>query len=269
MPELTEFDRATAVRSVGDGAYEAAVDDRWNVIRGPHGGYLAGMLLRALADAVGDASRVPRSLTVYYPAAPAHGPVTIRCRVERRGRSMTTVSARLEQNGAAAALAVAAFSAEWPRAVEFDDTECPEVPAPEELARMDRGGLVPPFTRFFDFRPAVGEAWFTGAERAVSGGWMRLLEDHALDGPLVAALADAWPPAIFPVTTGPVAAPTIELTVHFRAALPIDGDWVLGVFESKAGRDGFFEEDGTLWTPDGALIAQSRQLALAIDVGAS
>lgn len=267
MPELTEFDRATSVRPDGDGSYTATVDERWNVIRGPHGGYIAAMLLRALADTAGDADRVPRSLTVYYPAAPRGGPVSIRCRAERSGRSMTTATARLEQDGAPAALAVAAFSAPWPPSVEFDNSERPDVALPEEVAPLDRGGLVPPFTQFFEFRAAVGDPWFTGSPRAISGGWMRLKEDHELDGPLVAALTDAWPPAIFPAATAPVAAPTIELTVHFRAPLPAAGAWVLGVFESKVGRDGFFEEDGTLWTRDGDLIAQSRQLALAIGAG--
>jgi acyl-CoA thioesterase len=80
----------------------------------------------------------------------------------------------------------------------------------------------------------------------------------------VAALADAWPPAIFPAATSPVAAPTIELTVHFRSPLPAPGRWALGVFESRVARDGFFEEDGVLWSEDGEVIAQSRQLALAI-----
>lgn len=261
---MTEFDRATAAVPRGDGTYEATVDERFNVLRGPHGGYIAAMLLRAMTDAVGDASRMPRSLTLYYPAAPAGGPATIRCAVERAGRSMTTVSARLEQDGAPAVLALAAFSAEWPKTVEFDNSERPDAPDPDSLPVLERGNLVPPFTQFFDFRPVVGDEWFSGSPRAVSGGWMRLQEDHALDAPLVAALADAWPPAIFPAATGPVAAPTIELTVHFRAPLPAEGNWVLGVFESRVGRDGFFEEDGTLWTRDGELIAQSRQLALAI-----
>jgi acyl-CoA thioesterase len=264
VPDLTEFDGATAVRPLGDGGYEAVIDERWNVLRGPHGGYVATIMLRALTGTLGDSDRQPRSLTVYYPAAPKPGPLTIRCQVERSGRSMTTLSARMEQDGAPVVLALAAFSAPWPKTVEFDHSERPDVPLPGDLETIDRGELLPSFAKFFHFRQAVGDRLFSGSERALSGGWMSLREPHELDGPLVATLADAWPPAVFPIAREPVAAPTIELTVHFRAPLPAAGEWVLGVFESRVGRGGFFEEDGTLWTEDGELIAQSRQLALAI-----
>jgi acyl-CoA thioesterase len=79
-------------------------------------------------------------------------------------------------------------------------------------------------------------------------------------------LADAWWPAPWVRLREPVAAPTIDLTVHFRApraaaALPA-GEPVLAVFRSTTAADGFFEEDGALWTRDGVLLAQSRQLAL-------
>ena len=264
MPAETEFDRRTAVRPLGDDRYESVVDERWNVLRGPHGGYIAAMMLRALSAAADDAGRTPRSLTVYYPAAPAPGPVSIRCEVERAGRSMTTVSARMEQDGRPTCLALAAFSAPWPETVEYDHTERPETADPGSLPQMDRGGLVPAFAQYFDFRPVVGDRWFSESDSGVSGGWMRLREPHELDAPLVAALSDAWPPAVFPVAAGPVLAPTIELTVHFRGDLPAAGEWVLGVFETRVGRGGFFEEDGTLWTESGDLIAQSRQLALAM-----
>lgn len=265
MPPETEFDRHTAVRPLGGGTYEVVIDERWNVIRGPHGGYIAAMMLRALTEELGDPGRVPRALTIYYPAAPGPGPARVRCRVERSGRTMSTLSARLEQDGEATCLALAAFSAPWEESVGFDNTAFPaDVPGPESIGELDRHGLEPPFSRYFEFRPVVGAEWFGGAEEAVIGGWMRLREPHALDAPLVATLSDAWPPAVFPVATTPVAAPTIELTVHFRGELPAPGEWVLGIFESRAGRGGLFEEDGTLWTRDGELIAQSRQLALAI-----
>jgi acyl-CoA thioesterase len=264
VPDETEFDRCTAVRPTGDGLYEAEVDERWSVVRGPHGGYIAAMMLRALTLEVGDAGRVPRSLTVYYPAAPKPGPVSIRCEVERSGRSMSTVYARMEQDGRPTCLALAAFSAAWPEALRFDHAERPEVPEPDSLGQLDRGGFVPSFARYFDFRPAVGDPMFTASDRGLAGGWIQLREPHDLDAPLVAALTDTWPPAVLAVASTPVLAPTIELTVYFRCELPAPSGWVLGVFESRVSRAGFFEEDGTLWTRSGELIAQSRQLALAI-----
>jgi acyl-CoA thioesterase len=69
-----------------------------------------------------------------------------------------------------------------------------------------------------------------------------------------------------------VAAPTIDLTVHFRApgavaALAAE-DHLLVRFRSTTAAGGFFEEDGELWSPDGTLLAQSRQLALLLPLGA-
>jgi hypothetical protein len=36
------------------------------------------------------------------------------------------------------------------------------------------------------------------------------------------------------------------------------------VFRSGLAHDGFFEEDGELWSADGRLLAQCRQLALLL-----
>ena len=60
--------------------------------------------------------------------------------------------------------------------------------------------------------------------------------------------------------------PTIDLTIHFRAPVPLDGaapdDWLLAVFHSHVARHGFVEEDGEIWSRSGRLLAQSRQLAI-------
>jgi acyl-CoA thioesterase len=109
-----------------------------------------------------------------------------------------------------------------------------------------------------------GEHAFTGAERAEVGGWLGLLEERPLDAPAVALLADAWLPAPWPRLKALAPAPTIDLTVHFRSPLPIEDALLLGRFRSRYVRDGFFEEDGELWAPDGTLVAQSRQLGLLL-----
>ena len=270
MAVPSAFDRDTAVRRAGDSAYEASLDPSWNVLRGPNGGYVAAIVLRAMAEELDAPERPPRSLTLYYPSAPVPGPVGLAVRVERSGRSMSTVSARMEQDGRPAAIALAAFSTAWPGAVEFDHTERRAVPDPEEIEPLERPGLTPPFRQHFEFRPAIGDPLMSGSDRALSGGWMRPVEPRPLDALLAASLADAWPPAVFPMARErPFPAPTIELTIYFRAPLPVLGatgeaDWVLGRFESRLARDGFFEEEGVIWTRAGEPIVQSRQLALAI-----
>ena len=88
--------------------------------------------------------------------------------------------------------------------------------------------------------------------------------ERQLDAPAIALLADAWFPAPWPRLAELAPAPTIDLTVHFRSPLPLPDSLLLGRFTTKLVRDGFFEEDGELWTPDGTLVAQSRQLGLLL-----
>jgi acyl-CoA thioesterase len=76
-------------------------------------------------------------------------------------------------------------------------------------------------------------------------------------------LADGYYPAVWARLTEPYAAPTIDLTVHVRAPLPVTGP-LLARFTTNLAKDGFFEEDGELWSRDGTLVAQSRQLALLL-----
>src|SRR5262249_8327069 len=97
MARTFDFDRETAIRPLGDGRYEAYLDRAWWVHRGPNGGYLAAIVLRALTETVGDAGRAPRSLTVHYAAPPTEGALGIATSIERAGRSLTTGSARLSQ----------------------------------------------------------------------------------------------------------------------------------------------------------------------------
>ena len=55
----------------------------------------------------------------------------------------------------------------------------------------------------------------------------------------------------------------MDLTIHVRSPLPVEGPLLLGRFRNRYVRDGFFDEDGELWAPDGTLVAQSRQLGPA------
>ena len=261
----SEFDRATAIERRDDGAFAAAVDRGWFAGRGPNGGYLAAIVLRAMAAEVGDPEREPRSLTCHYLRAPAAGPIRVEVTIERAGRTTSTVTARLVQDERQCIVAIAAFGVDAPAPAAYA-TAAPAVPAPEEIAPVDNTGSGLSIVSRFEARPALGEGMFAGAREAVTGGWLRFAEPRATDAIALAMFADAWWPSPWVRLREPVAAPTIALPVHFRApraaaALP-PGEPVLAVFRSTTAADGFFEEDGELWTRDGVLLAQSRQLAL-------
>lgn len=266
---MGDFERDTSVRPRGDGVFECEIRPDWWVATGPNGGYLAAILVRALSAAEEVADRPLRSLTVHYLRPPEADAGEVEVESDRHGRSVSFRRARLLQDGRLCASALAVFAAGRSGA-ELERAVAPPVPAPEELerrlARRDASPErpdPPPFARQFEFLPALGDRPFTGAEEAFTGGWLRLRAERALDAPLLAALCDSWLPAIFTASSQPLAVPTLDLTVHLRAALPRPADWVLGRFSSRTARDGFLEEDAEIFARDGTLLAQSRQLALA------
>ena len=251
----------------GDGVYDARIDPGWWIERGPNGGYVAALVLRAMAAEVADNGRRARSFTVHYLAPPSEGAVEVHVTVERQGRSLTSASARLVQGDRLLAIAVGAFSTSRP-SIEFNDLVMPNVASPEELEVLDPG-FGPVMRQRYEQRWALGPRPFTGGDEAVAGGWIRLAaaecsgRPEAVADELLVAMADAWMPPVFSRLATPAAVPTIDLTVHFRDPAPatID-DWVLVVFRSAVASDGFIEADGELWSRHGALLAQSRQLAV-------
>lgn len=268
---MTIFEKTTAIREAGEGTFEADIDEGWWVVRGPHGGYLAAIILRALLAVQPDPARHIRSFTTHYLAAPEVGPMQVKATIQRTGKSMTYASARATQNEKVVAMSLAAFSEPWP-GLEFDDNPAPQLPGPEDgFPVPTEGDNIPNFLANFDMRWLIGDPPFSGADEATVGGWYRMREPEVADAVVVACLLDAWPPAVFPKATQLVVAPTIDLTMHFRTTFPLEGaqaeDFYLGRYGARLGRDGFFEEDGELWDKNGRLVAQSRQLALALMPG--
>jgi acyl-CoA thioesterase len=260
------FDEDIALRPAGEGVYEGELHGGWRTPRGPLGGYVMALMLNGLGLAVGDPARLPRSCTMHFLRPPQEGAVTVRTTVERAGRTLTSMSGRLEQGGKLMGLALGSFSTPWESPL-LDETAMPDVDPPRGRT-SERPGLpgtgAPPFLDRMIFQHRFGSPLFSGAEHAEVGGWLGLREERALDGPAISILADAWVPAPWPRLRAIAPAPTIDLTIHFRAPLPIDATLLLGRFRTKLVRDGFFEEDGELWAPDGTLVAQSRQLGLLI-----
>ncbi len=249
------LDADTALEPLTPTRWRGEISDRWWVVRGPFGGYVAAFLTRAMVAAVDDPARRPRSLTVHYVEAPAAGPAEVTATVERVGRSSTTVSLRLEQDGRPVALALGSCATWRDGEPEWADA-APGAPPPEECERLQRVDPMPGFLDRFEIRLAAPH---TGEARNLA--WLRLDPPQPLDHLVLTAMSDGWMPAAFSKLGRPFGAPTVDLTIHFRAPVA-SGEWVLADYRSRFSAGGVWEEDGELWAADGTLLAQSRQLAL-------
>jgi acyl-CoA thioesterase len=261
----SRFAADTAVTARGGGRYAATIDRGWWIERGPNGGYLAAIVLRAICVEVADPDRPPRSITLHYLRPPTEGPCEVEVDIERAGRGLTTATARLRQGDRTCVLAIVALGVSRP-GPGLDEHPAPPVPPPDQVPPRTPLPGEPdiPIRHRYDTRPAIGAAPFARGEEAVVGGWIRSSEDDPLDPILLAAITDAWVPAVFSRLELPVGVPTIDLTVHLRQQPRPDERWALVRFRTTVAADGYLEEDGEVWSEDGRLLAQSRQLAVLL-----
>jgi acyl-CoA thioesterase len=280
------FDRDTAVSKLDDGseraaelAFSAEVSPAWHGARGPHGGYLAAILLRALTEAADDQARPPRSLTIHYARVPAPGPVRIRTVLERKGRSLSTLSARMEQDGKLIALALSAFSIAW-EAPEMAELPMPSVAGPDperatpkQLLDPIEEGLAPAFLKHLVLQPRIGALPFSGSDVPMEAAvWLGLADPtRPLDSIALALFSDVGIPPPFMRLREPASASTIDLTVHFRSGLPAaeerdPTELCLARLRTRVIHEGFFESDGAIWAADGSVLAHSRQLAILMPI---
>ena len=250
---MGNFERDTAVEARGDG--------RW-VAGGPNGGYLGAIFVRALSADSGLGDRPLRSITLHYLGRPSEGPAELQVEADRHGRSVSFLRARLVQEGRLLTSAAAVF-ADDRDGFELDQLDAPAVTAPADTPGLPDAPDGPPFSHQFDYRPALGPPTFGGGDEALTGGWLRLRDARALDAAALVAFTDCWFPAVFAMRTEPLAVPTLELTVHLRGRLPREHDWALGRYRTRLARHGLLEEASEIFSREGELLAEGRQLAIA------
>ncbi|MCB1694567.1 MAG: thioesterase family protein, partial [Pseudomonadales bacterium] len=94
----TQFDRDTATARISDNRFEGTLSSAWNIGANPNGGYLLSVVLAAIRQAAPHPD--PLTLTTHYLRPGSGGaPFTVIVDVVRTGRTLSTVRARLEQEG--------------------------------------------------------------------------------------------------------------------------------------------------------------------------
>ncbi len=262
---MSHFDDETAVVPLGENRYSAVLSDRWNIGDNPNGGYLVSIALQAMRDL--GPHRDPLTVTTHYlrPGTPGT-PTEIRTELIRSGRTLTTGRATMIQDGKERIEVIAAFGtldggASDDRSLTIPP---PAMPPPEECpirSGLEQGVELSILDRL-EIRIHPEQAAAGLASRAEVSGWIRFADGRMPDALSLPLFADAYPPSLFGLFGYVGWVPTVELTVHVRRR-PAPG-WLIGRFATSDLSEGRMVEDGQLWDETGALVAQSRQLALLL-----
>jgi len=245
------------------------VTGRWGGITGvPNGGYLLAMCTRALGLRLPFPDPIVVSGFFLRPGTP--GPATIRTSVVREGRTTAFGEAVLSQSGKDVIRAAAAFarlggsggsrgpgSGGGPVLV---DGAPPDLPPPSDCVGVPVGSFGPAtIAERVEFRSREVPGWFLGRPtgRPSSEFWMRFADGRDADLLALLVLVDSTAPSVLELGAGSA---TIQLTVHLRAH-PAPG-WLATRATTRFVSGGYHEEDFEVWDSAGALVAQSRQLAI-------
>lgn len=259
----SEFDHDTAVTRAGPGRFNVDVPARWSTGPGANGGFVAGLLTKAaLTDASVD--QPLRTVSVHYlrPASP--GPAHVTVAVVHSGRTTSLIDVVLERDDKLLTLARVTLSAHRDVEGGFLDRQPPGFPPPEQVPTVDWYDDPNYIRSRFDTRFVVGGRPPIELDRCESSGWLRTIDHAPVTVPLLVTMTDSFLPP--PVMRAPHwGTSTLNLTVHVFEpdATPID-DFLAITNRSTVASAGHIDTDTEIWTRNGRLLAQGRQLSLTV-----
>lgn len=232
----------------------------WNQI-GPHGGWLAASLLRAMRQRHGP-ERVVRSLNVEFMGRVEPGGFDVEVEPVAQQRSVGFERAVLMQGGKARVQASAVLAAVRSRAFH-QLAQAPQLGAARDHPPLEALESLAAFPRMFDYRIACG--WpGTASTRGTTRGFVRPRSERRITPEQLAMLADAWFPAAWSGAAERVPASTVSMSLVFGSVDESvelgEDDWLQAHFRTVQLAGGFGDESGTLWWPDGRLAVKVQQL---------
>lgn len=253
--------------ALGNGEFSFCFPDGWQQGRGLFGGIVVAALVRAVQESLGEEGRPFRSITAELCGPTLPGPALVRTEVLRAGSGVSTVAARLIQEGEVQAHAVAVLGRSRTADADGSDLEAPALPPWQDVPVVEvQPPFGPHFARWFEFRNA-GPIPFTAQQHLPNLGWIRpRFGPHRIDAAWVAACADAWWPVLLSQSRGPRPMATIAYTLQWLAdPATLDPQQPLAFrARSIATADGYMVEFRELWTPDGRLVALNQQTIAVI-----
>lgn len=269
------FKAATTVTAIElsetEGTYGAAIDSTWTIGPKVHGGTMLATCAAAAKAQLGDPEIQPLAVSVSYLSAPDPGDVELTTIVRKRGKQVSHVDVEMTQAGRVAVRAVVTLGR--------PDVDEPRHEVASALASMP---AEPPA----ETEAIGGEHPMASIVHVAKGCEMRIdpSSAHFLTGEQGEAVVRMWvrPHAgdeddvdtsvLFALMTGDISAPvtmnrglfgwapTVQLTAYLRR-IPAKG-WLRVLASSTVIGGTWFEEDHLVVDSTGAVVVQTRQLAM-------
>jgi acyl-CoA thioesterase len=252
----------TRLESRGSGRYVRAIDQGpfWGMVT-PHGGYLMALVLHAMVLEVNDPARKPRMLSQHFLGRVKPGEVTIEVTVERAGRAVTSVTARMLSFGQVVGVATALFSLPTDGPA-FLDESLPDVAPPTGEGEKPEFFMAPVHDRYAYHR----RFGTSGAVLPVEdGGWVTARDPGDWDYRHAVLMSDVWVPPLIRHPERMYATPTLSHVAHFGPDLEgPDGMPLLVHFKLSSGGEGVTDEEIGVWAGDGRMLLRARQLRMVV-----
>lgn len=233
--------------------YSAEFGSSWRSFDGIHGGLVVATTLRAATEATG---ALPVAVSAHFNRPVPPGPADLTVSVERDGRTVSSLVILDDSVTSLVRLTRDAGTTTLPAArVEPCATD------PEATPRLEIPVDFVPFSQHLDIRPINEARPFGGGDVPEFDVWIRLDATLGFTGAeLSAVLLDALPPALYATRTTPVPIPTAEFSAHFVPTVRSGSPWHRLRHRTVWATDTLCVDETGLFTDDGRLTAQARQL---------
>jgi acyl-CoA thioesterase len=261
---MTSFEDTLASMSGDGGRYRVEPDENWIQGRTTYGGLLAGLAVEAARRLKPELPPLRSAQLTFI--APSCGEIALAPALLRSGRSAAFVGVDVESEGALAVRAMLTFGGARQSRHRLEDMPQPAVPGPDGRPSMFDMPGAPRSSSNFDGRLVGGAAPFSSAERPELVLWLRHRGEVRASGEAaLVALADASPPAVFPIFAAPAPISTVTWSMDFADPGAAADGWFLARTNSSHVEDGYSLQTTTMWTVCGSLALISRQLVALYD----
>ncbi len=268
---MSSFDQVTTWTPTGPGAFAGAVPVDWGQGRSAFGGVTTAAACRAMGTLVAPGRTLRSFSTSLVGPVRLGDPVELTAQVLREGRSLTHTEARLVQGGQVVAVALGAFGGPRASGVAVRPATRPSgLPAPEACTSFPYlSGITPAFTQHMEMRWTHGSLPFGGCDESVIGLFLRH-RTAASGAEAIIGLLDTPPSPVLQMLQGPAPASTVRWSAHLLQVPALDdGAWCWLHSEARSAGEGYGTMLGSLYGPDGSLIAWTEQLVCIFDGGAT